>query len=354
MFGRDGKKRLARVAALAALAFAALGMQAAEGRATPSRLCQQLETELALLPDDSETNEYGIAAETQRDQIDLARERAAELGCGRAITGAMIAQCASLNAKIDEMLSNLEDLEGQLDPRQARRTERQRARLLDAIEANECRTEAAVDEERGDDLFDELIPNAIGSAETPDENSATVRYPKRIVVGRNAQQPGGGEYRTLCVRTCDGYFYPMSNAASLSDFERDQKSCEASCPGADVELFYHRAQGEAQEDMVSARSGAPYRDLPTAYDYKRLDASQTQQCGCTAGGQNRSFSIIAGDGKPIKDPAGDQTVIAEQPGPAPAAVPPDPNRKVRVVGPIFLPDPQEATDLRVPGPTPAP
>lgn len=351
MYWRCGNKGRPGGRALAAFAGMTMALLAADAAAAASRLCRQLQAELARLSEQGspEALRYQEAAEIQRSEIDVARGEAADFGCDRAIAGEMIAECAGLNAKIDEMARNLEDLEGRL----AGLSEtRERARLLDALAASGCpRQEPEAEAGAADqDLFEEVLGGTIIRGGASQDATDDGRYPKRIVIGKG-EGSGSGEFRTLCVRTCDGYFFPMSNGAALSDFERDQKNCEAACPGTDVELFYHLADGEAQEDMVSARTAEPYRDLPSAYRYKRANLPRTPGCGCNAR-QDRNFSILAGEGRPIpqsnKEPAD-----AEKPVPATPAARPDPNRKVRVVGPKFLPDPQGATDLRVPGPTPA-
>jgi hypothetical protein len=57
------------------------------------------------------------------------------------------------------------------------------------------------------------------------------------------------------VRICDGYYFPISTASAMSDFEADQEQCEATCPGTEVELFYQDAGDEDPGVMVSSVSG---------------------------------------------------------------------------------------------------
>ncbi|MBT1154914.1 DUF2865 domain-containing protein [Aminobacter anthyllidis] len=335
---------------------AALSMLATGSSLAASAQCLELEAELASLPKQAtgsfaQPDEFSAAANTQQDQIDLARIRASDLGCGRAISGDIIAQCATLNAKIAAMEDNLGKLNGQ-SAHPNRNVRRERIRILDAMQIAGCNDQADEPEEATDNDPSE---DRVGATIIRGGNTTTLSfnesYPQHIVV-RRSQQQGVGEYRTLCVRTCDGYFFPMSNAADLSDFQRDEKNCEASCPGTEIELFYHMNAGQPQESMVSARSGQPYRNLATAYRYKRVDLPRVPACGCNVS-LNRNFSVIAGEGRPV--PSAPQAKPAEEPQtpvtPRPA---PDPNRKVRAVGPAFLPDPQAAIDLRAPGPTPTP
>ena len=82
--------------------------------------------------------------------------------------------------------------------------------------------------------------------------------------------------RTLCVRTCDGYYFPISFSTTKKYFEADEATCQRLCPAGDASLYYHsRRQGP--EQMVSI-AGTPYSDLENAFRYRTvLDRSCT--CG---------------------------------------------------------------------------
>jgi len=73
-------------------------------------------------------------------------------------------------------------------------------------------------------------------------------------------------YRTVCVRMCDGYYFPVSFSVTPDRFERDRQSCENSC-GADGRLFVYRNPGSDPEDMHDLQ-GKPYRQLRTAFLYR--------------------------------------------------------------------------------------
>ena len=77
-----------------------------------------------------------------------------------------------------------------------------------------------------------------------------------------------GSYRTVCVRTCDGYFFPISFATSSARFGEDAAKCASMCGGAKTELFVYRLPGETLEDAKSL-SGASYNALPDALRYQR-------------------------------------------------------------------------------------
>ena len=89
------------------------------------------------------------------------------------------------------------------------------------------------------------------------------------------RQAVGGTYRTLCVRLCDGYYFPVSFAAGPDHLERDRAACESRC-GTQGRLFVHRNPGGSVEDMQDL-SGRPYRQLRTAFLYR---SEYVPSCAC--------------------------------------------------------------------------
>ncbi len=88
-------------------------------------------------------------------------------------------------------------------------------------------------------------------------------------------QSRSGHYRTLCVRLCDGYYWPVSHAVNRSSFYRDANACRASC-GEEAKLFYHPAsQGDVSE-MIDL-TGRAYVKLPTAFRYRK---ALNEACKC--------------------------------------------------------------------------
>jgi hypothetical protein len=88
---------------------------------------------------------------------------------------------------------------------------------------------------------------------------------------------GGGSFRTLCVRTCDGYYFPISSAATRDDFLIDQSRCNAAC-GSEARLFYVPASRPDIDNAVDM-SGRPYSALPKAFLYRK---SLVNGCSCRA------------------------------------------------------------------------
>ena len=83
-------------------------------------------------------------------------------------------------------------------------------------------------------------------------------------------------YRTLCVRLCDGYYFPVSFATLPNHFPRDSEVCQSKC-AAPAELYYHQNPGGAVEQMVSVGEQKPYTSLRNAFRHRKEYVSG---CSC--------------------------------------------------------------------------
>lgn len=75
-------------------------------------------------------------------------------------------------------------------------------------------------------------------------------------------------YRTVCVRLCDGYYFPVSFATLPNHFQRDEEVCHSKC-AAPAALYYHQNPGAGMEQAMEARSNVPYTDLKSAFRYRK-------------------------------------------------------------------------------------
>jgi len=96
-------------------------------------------------------------------------------------------------------------------------------------------------------------------------------------------------FRTLCVRACDGYYFPISFSTTRNQFAADLATCEAMCPGAQVDLYYHDDPTSASENMVSLND-VPYESHPAAFRYR---AKYDKSCSC--GGNRPPLMTVAGN-----------------------------------------------------------
>lgn len=83
-------------------------------------------------------------------------------------------------------------------------------------------------------------------------------------------------YRTICVRLCDGYYFPVSFSTLENHFARDIDVCQSKC-AAPAELFYYQNPGEAVEQARSVKNKQPYTSLKTAFLYRN---KYVQGCSC--------------------------------------------------------------------------
>jgi hypothetical protein len=104
----------------------------------------------------------------------------------------------------------------------------------------------------------------------------------------------------VCVRTCDGFFFPVS-AGGSTDRAVAEFMCKASCPGAPVKLFTRRVGGEIEDAVGADRSG--YRKLAGALSFRK---EVSPACSC----RRPSGAITSG---PVYDDptlrAGDVVVV---------------------------------------------
>jgi len=360
-------------ACAALLLFLPLGAGPAQGAAS-SKLCRQLEADLASVStrttNAAQLMRYDQAIEVQERELAVTEDQWQRAECGY--------NQDSLCRGIEDTLSRMERNYDKLQQERARldkqRTSRaDRGRIERAIEDAGCREKKVAPKE------------------------AAVQRPAETAVQRPVEPAAPqSRLRTICVRTCDGYSFPMSYGVTRSDFSRDAEACQATCPQTEMRLYYHKVPDEEAADMISADKDEPYAALPTANLYRQGNTSQPNGCGCLPAAEqgavaakpaepkaspadSPSFVVLPDQAKPAESavpetaplkpdaPATAAVAQTEEAAEKPAAVPPvrppepspartmsDADKKVRVVGPTFLPAQEGAIDLRAPGQTPAP
>lgn len=83
-----------------------------------------------------------------------------------------------------------------------------------------------------------------------------------------------GVYRTVCVRLCDGFYFPIKAATTSATFAEDEEACRSSC-AAPARLFVYPTDTGSPEEMTDT-AGRPYAKLPTAFLYRT-----TYDAACT-------------------------------------------------------------------------
>ncbi|MBO0734089.1 MAG: DUF2865 domain-containing protein, partial [Methylocapsa sp.] len=81
--------------------------------------------------------------------------------------------------------------------------------------------------------------------------------------------------QALCVRSCDGGFFPLPVSANRTVPRQLNELCQALCPNAEVSV-YTRTPYQDIKTAVSLEGGAPYSEMPNAFRYqKTFDAACT-------------------------------------------------------------------------------
>ena len=323
--------------------------------------CQRLEAQLTAL--DRGNNDPGRADQIRRAEeavnrqqfeVDRLVAQGRRMGCESSGFFSIFSnpppQCGSLNRQIGQQRNTLERMQNQLEQLQGGTTERaaQRQSLLIALSDNGCGPQyrsAAIAGQQGG-FFDRLFGNNNGG-----------------LFSSTPSGPMGGTYRTICVRTCDGYYYPISYATTPDRFREDEQTCQRMCPAAEVSLYTYHNPGEEVAQAVSL-NGRLYTELPTAFQYRK---ALSPACSCRRPGESWAEALkvigpddtvapgdvivteqnakrlsqprIGADGKPIRpDPRAKAPAttpaapMAEVPGETDPA-----KRSVRTVGPTFIP-----------------
>jgi len=323
-----------------------------------SAACQRLEAQLTSLDrgngDPARADRIKRAEDAlnrQQNEVDRLVEQGRRSSCENSgffsIFSQPPPQCSAINRQIGQQRSTLERMQVEFEQLNGGTAERaaQRQSLLISLGDNNCGAQyrsAALQGQQGG-FFDRLFGG--------NTNSGIFSTPSG---------PMGSTFRTICVRSCDGYYFPISFATTPERFRDDEQACQRMCPAAEVALYAYHNPGEEVSQAVSL-GGQPYTALPNAFTYRK---ALTPTCGCrkpgeswaaalkTLGGDDTvapgdvvvteqnakqlSLPRTGPDGKPIRPrPPGNAAAPGQATTDAPAADPT--KRDVRTVGPTFLP-----------------
>lgn len=256
------------------------------GAEAQSATCYNLEDRLAALQNggavinNREYRRYNNAAQKQRKRLAAARYNARRAGCRT--SGLRLFQkreCANQSRKVRQLERELRNIEAQRsrfvrDPRSVRREQRE---LVIALARNNCGRQY---------------------------ERAAARYGFRSNLFRRDddfldgfETPRVSHYRTVCVRICDGYFFPISTSTTPRNFSKDEAVCKEKFPDTEVELFYHPQGVPNAMESAQSISGRPYSAMPYAFRYRetydascKFDRSRLQQALLQVNGQQTAIS----------------------------------------------------------------
>ena len=329
-------------------------------------MCPRLEAQLATIDrggggdpaKDEQIHRYQEAAAKQQSELDRVTSQAKRMGCDSSgffsLFSGQSAQCGPVNNQIQQMRANLEQITTSLERLRGGGADRdnQRRSVLLALAQNNCGPQYANAVRGPGSFLENLFGNNNNNPGAPGADLG----------------PQSGTFRTVCVRSCDGAYFPISFATVPARFPDDEKTCKNLCPAAEATLFTYRNPGEDMNQAVSV-NGQAYSSSPNAFRYRQ---EFNPSCACKAVGQTWSDALKSIDDKAAAAQQGDIIVTEESakkmsrppskaaPAPArkgpaptgatastpapdaPAAATPstDPaseNKPIRSVGPTFIP-----------------
>jgi hypothetical protein len=119
-----------------------------------------------------------------------------------------------------------------------------------------------------------------------------------------------GGSQAVCVRTCDGGFFPLSFSANSASDEELEALCKALCPNAEVRLYTRSPNRNISTALGT--DGTAYGDLPNALKYTR---ALEPGCGCKPPNQSWVEALAHAEellGQMGGAKASDTTVTEEQ------------------------------------------
>src|ERR1700716_66201 len=204
-------------------------------------MCPRLEAQLATIDrgggsgdpaKDEQIRRYQDAATKQQGELDRVTSQAKRMGCDSSgffsLFSGQSAQCGPVNNQIQQMRANLEQITTSLERLRSGglgggERDNQRRSVLAALAQNNCGPQYA-NAARGPGSF---LESLFGN----NNNNASPAMPGADL------GPPSGTYRTVCVRTCDGFYFPISFATVPARFPHHERTCKNLCPAAEASLF---------------------------------------------------------------------------------------------------------------------
>jgi hypothetical protein len=274
-FGQGGF--LASVGALTALAASIVAFSADIALAQNAE-CARLQQAIAARRGSSGSQ---AAVERQRAELGRTRAYAGSLGCGNRkflfFGSEPPPQCGEVSAQISRMEANLADLQARAGGGAGDLVARYNAECGHAQPSGPGNVFEA--------LFGGLA--RLGAPQEQEPPQTDARFEDRGDQPRQSAPSGekggvqahSGSY-AVCVRTCDGSFFPVSYSGAGSRADSLEDVCRALCPNADMALYSFPFGGTVDE--AASPTGEPYANLPNAGKFEK---AYDPSCSCRRKGQ---------------------------------------------------------------------
>jgi len=295
---------------------AAFALWTVQARAE-SAYCDELKAEIARAGG-GDSGRYRAAAAKQQVELSRAAAYARSIGCERQqflfFGEAPPPQCGQINARLAQMQANLAAL-------QQRSGDNGRKLALTARYDAQCRERSRVtpagapppEASRG--FFEEMFglsPQREAGA-PPDPPPLNRSPPIRAQPEDPLNETEGSEQGynhvggalAICVRQCDGGFFPVSYSARRANLDELTALCKALCPNAEVALYTKSPWGEL--DSAVSINGDSYGDHPNALKFQK---TRVPACGCKP--PDRSWAEALADAERILAASNSKDVVVTE------------------------------------------
>jgi len=257
--------------------------------------CQRFRAELANLERGGGSPAAG-QAQAARAEIGRLVGYYRQIGCERGplgfLSGAPPAECGPIAQRIRQLETNFARLSAESGD--AGGIELRRRQLMGAIQQT-----CSVEQPRG--FFESLF----GPPRNQQQPQQQIMPEGQPIISEDDQNQSLGGRRLVCVRTCDGSFFPLSNTPGGR--QKAAEMCQALCPGTETVAFATPGGDNAMNRAVSL-SGRPYASLANAFKYKKAYDSS---CACKK--DNESWAVVLRKAESmLEQRKGDIIVTAEK------------------------------------------
>jgi Protein of unknown function (DUF2865) len=261
------------------------------GPASPQPIdCRELAARIAALGEGSQTysDHDGGAAQRQRADLDRAIRYGRALRCDRSqffLFDAPPPQCPGINAQIRQMQANLARYQGGGSAGNAAAKQQLTARY-NAY----CRGQVQAPGQPRERGFFESLFGIFGANPNPFSFGQQPQIEQVLPLPGEDLTPRGGS-QAVCVRDCDGGFFPLELSVRQGDPDQLTGLCQALCPNTAVSV-YTRSPNQGIDTAVSLDGETPYVDLPNALKFER---TFDPACTCKPAGQSWAEALAGAE-----------------------------------------------------------
>ena len=237
--------------------------------------CGRLQAQIAQAGNSPAGTRYAAAAHKQASELARTQGYAHQLGCDRGFSffGGTDPQCGGLSQRVAQMQANL----GQLQAASGGGSG-QRADLVARFNAY-CRGGQPQPQQQPRGFFESLFGGSQPERPAPIPEAPIGPRDDQLVDSESDGINAHGGSQVVCVRTCDGGFFPMGLSGRRGQ-DNLNEMCTALCPGTEAAVYTRNPDNDIKTAV--SLDGKPYMDLPNALKYQK---SVADTCSCHPAGK---------------------------------------------------------------------